>query len=166
MRLSVGLPSFILDKKNHMKILFAFLVLIVGIIPYQFLNWYNRTFKYDEDGILIETSENYMCITDENSTIQNIPFYISTALEFESIEVNPNEKTVIEENFEKLRPKFPKLTIKKDTLNLKKAIVVSYFYFDGKIDELEKKDNIKIKTAIIYLHCPDERHQSLHEDKE
>ena len=57
MRFSIGLPSvFILNKKNHYKILIAFVILVSIIIPYYFIKWFKISKAFDENGLLITTT--------------------------------------------------------------------------------------------------------------
>ena len=50
MRVSIGLPSFVLEKKNHMPILMLFVIFILIIFPSCFIFWFNSSENYNETG--------------------------------------------------------------------------------------------------------------------
>ena len=153
MRFSIGLPSsFILDKKNHTKILIIFIFVVCVIIPYYFVQWVKRSKNFDENGLLNITKEYFMKQTNQESDMKHIPFLLGSSHEFMWIEDSDIEKTKIEiENlFNKYKPEYPNnqdinriLAILK--LKNKKAIAIAYAYSYGDIDDfnylrLDKKN--------------------------
>ena len=162
MRLSVGLPQYVLDKKNHFKILFIFLIVVCVIIPYQFYHWYKRINLFDQNDILISTNKIYGSITDINSIITHLPFYISTGLEFvthfnfkdTNIE---KEKDSINLLFEKYKKYYPDDAYCKDVQNKvniynKKAIVIAYAYILNDFKD-ENYNKLYLKNEYIKLHA-------------
>lgn len=133
MKISVGLPSFILEKKNHMKILICFLITIVIIIPMYFLQWYNNASQFDQHGVMNATDQIYSFITDENSSLMHIPFYIGLAKEF-AIEQDAFYATIDGVEVNRLREIFqrffPKINVIPSVLTDKnwRAICECYAY--------------------------------------
>ena len=58
MRLSIGLPSFILNKSYNTLILIIFLFIICIFVPYKFISWFNHNSNFDENGLLKTTKNN------------------------------------------------------------------------------------------------------------
>ena len=112
MRFSIGLPSgFILDKKNHNKILIIFIIIVSVLIPYYFVKWFERSKNFDENGLLNITSEYFMKQTNKDSTIKHIPFLLGSSHEFmwiEDFNINKN-KNEIETLFNKYKSEFPNI---------------------------------------------------------
>ena len=154
MRLSIGLPStFILNKKNHFKILIVFIFIVCVIIPYYFVQWFSRIQEYDENGILNFTKKFFMQKTNEETQMKDIPFLLGSAPEFRWIKDTNiiNEKNEIEELFYKYKYHFPK-GIKYELIIMrnKKAIAIAYAYSFG---ERNDKNYLKLtkKNEYIFL---------------
>lgn len=156
MRFSVGLPSFILDKKNHFKILLIFLFFICGVIPYYFFRWYRKTKIFDENGLLNVTQDYFKKCTDLNSINLNIPYIIGTSHEFQWIKDEGINSTTgeITDLFYKFKEYFPggnndieKINSKLNIKN-KKAIAICYAYILG---EQENENYKKLKEVDKYL---------------
>ena len=156
MRFSIGLPStFILNKKNHFKILIGFIVVVSVIVPYFFIKWFKRSKLFDECGLLNITKEYFMKNTDMKSQMKHIPFLLGTSHEFIwisdfSIE---NTKNEIEELFMKYRSEFPEgeevdKIIKILDIKNKKAIAIGYAYIYG---DKEDKNYVKLAKVDEYI---------------
>ena len=159
MRLSIGLPSFVLDKKNHMKILICFLIIVCIIIPYEFFVWNYNSNQFDQNGILINSIKLYTRITNEKSNIRLIPLYLGLSPDFHLINdyYIEKEKKMIESLFEKYIKEYPEDFIKtKDKIPLKnkKAIGIAYAYSFYEMDNdiyrnLQNKDEYIIKLGQL-----------------
>ena len=155
MRFSIGLPAFILNKKNHFKILISFIIIVCIIIPYYFLQWFKRSQSFDENGLLRLTSEYFMKSTNAQTQMKNIPFILGTSHEFKwiydtDVDKHSNE---INELFNKYRSEFPegeKIPKIIDILNLKnkKAIAIAYAYSYG---DREDKNYLKLNKVNEYI---------------
>ena len=159
MRFSIGLPSsFILDKKNHNKILIIFIVIVCVIIPHYFCNWVNRSKNFDENGLLNITKEYFMTHTNEKSTLKHIPFLLGICHEFTWIDDNDIEqsKNEIETLFNKYKNEFPddedsKRIVSYLKLKNKKAIGIAYAYSYGDRHDLNYATLNKVNDYIILL---------------
>ena len=152
MRLSIGLPSaFILNKKNHFKILIVFIVIVCIIIPYHFLQWFKKSDNFDEKGLLNITKQYFMKKTNTESQMKDIPFILGSSVEFRWIkDFNiENTKNEIEELFNKYKNEFP-AGINVDQINLKnkKAIAIAYAYSYG---DREDKNYLKLEKKNEYI---------------
>ena len=158
MRISLGIPSFILNKRNHIYILIIFIISICLIIPYNFLKWYNKSSTICENGLLIKTKEYFKRSTNLNTTLLNLPFILGISEEFnsipephiraESVEINNlyNKYKNVFKNKEVLENLSPRIS-----LNNKKAIGIAYEYcFCDKTDKNYLKLH-KVNEYIILL---------------
>ena len=159
MRFSLGLPSnFILDKKNHNKILILFIFIVCIIIPYYFTKWVNRSKNFDENGLLNITKEYFMKHTNESSTLKHIPFLLGICHEFSWIEDSDinQYKNEIETLFEKYKNEFPndedsKRIVSYLKLKNKKAIAIAYAYSYGDRQDINYITLKKVNDYIILL---------------
>ena len=159
MRFSIGLPSsFILDKKNHNKILIIFIIIVCVIIPHNFYNWVKRSKNFDENGLLNITKEFFMTHTNEKSTLKHIPFLLGICHEFTWIDDNDIEqsKNEIETLFDKYKKEFPddedsKRIVSYLKLKNKKAIGIAYAYSYGDRHDLNYAILNKVNDYIILL---------------
>jgi translocation protein SEC63 len=162
MRFSIGLPSaFILNKKNHFKILIFFIIIVSIIIPYYFVKWFKRSKNFDEYGLLNITKEYFMKKTNTESETKNIPFILGTSHEFFWIEDKTIDDTANEINglFDKYKTEFPTGQDAEKIINImglrnKKAIAIAYAYSYGDREDpnylkLEKKNEYIILIAKL-----------------
>jgi translocation protein SEC63 len=54
MQVGIALPSFFLNKKNHVAILAFFFIVLLVIVPSIVIYWYSDLAKYDVDGVRFE----------------------------------------------------------------------------------------------------------------
>ena len=156
MRFSIGLPSaFILDKKNHAKILIIFIIVVCIIIPYYFIQWVKWSQNIEENGLLNKTIKDFLRITNKESDKKHIPFLLGISLEFNWIEDLDIEKTKneIETLFNKYKDEFPigeDINKFKNKLSLKnkKAIAIAYAYSYGDRDD---KNYLKLDKKNEYI---------------
>ena len=156
MRFSIGLPSaFVLNKKNHFKILLTFIMIVCVIIPYYFMKWYKRSQMLDENGLLNITKEYFMKKTNTESDKKYIPFILGTSPEYnwiEDLDIE-NTKIEIEELFDKYKNEFPKGKEFENIMNIlklknKKAIAIAYAYIYG---DHEDKNYLKLTKVNEYI---------------
>ena len=158
MRISLGIPSFILNKKNHIFILIIFIISICLIIPYNFLKWYNKTSNIGENGLFNKTREHFKKSTNLNTTLLNYPFILGISEEFDLIP-EPHiraESVEIDNLYNKYKNIFKNKEVLENlalrlSLNKKKAIGIAYEYcFCDKTDKNYLKLH-KVNEYIILL---------------
>lgn len=130
MRLAVGLPSFVLNKKNHMPILILFLIFIIIILPGSFLYWFNSTNNYDDAGTNITNHRIYYEILNENILLRQMPFTLGSSLEFSPIQVRSSEIEELKKLYKKYAELMPKHKEEIIPQGNKKAICLLYAFLD------------------------------------
>ena len=135
MRLSIGLPSFILNKSYHTLILIIFLFVVCIFVPYKFMSWFNHNSKFEENGLLKTTNNNFKKSTNLNTILINLPFILGNSQEFNLIKEPhiKSEFTLINNLYEKYIRNFKNKEELKNigyriSLNNKKAIGIAYEY--------------------------------------
>ena len=101
MRLSVALPSFILDKKNHLTILVIFLIFILIIVPQVFLFWYNSTKEYNDIGIKKNDEQVFYFELNENILLKQMPYVLGLAFEYRDLPIRQEEANILYETYNK-----------------------------------------------------------------
>ena len=158
MRISLGMPSFILNKNNHIFIITILIIIICFIIPFYFLKWYINTYNTDENGIFYHTKEIFKKATNLNFQIINVPFILGNCEEFNLIP-EPHirsEITQINNLYDKYKNNFKNKDILEKIgytlpLNKKKAIGIAFEYsFCDRTDKNYLKLH-KLNDYIILL---------------
>ena len=159
MRISLGMPSFILNKQNHIFIITILIIIICFIIPFYFLRWYINIYNIDENGIFYRTKEIFKKATNLNFEIINVPFTLGNCEEFNLIPEPHIRAEIIQINnlYDKYKNIFKnnKEILEKIgytlSLNKKKAIGIAFEYsFCDKTDKNYLKLH-KINDYIILL---------------
>lgn len=152
MRLAVGLPSFVLNKKNHMPILILFLILIIVVLPTFVWFWFSDSNKYDESGMQIENGKLFYNYLNENILLKQMPFVFGIVNEFSSMKVRDDEKKELDKLWRACKENFPKF--KEETVNFsnKKAICLIYAYVNGLTIE---KESLKKDLEYILIQLPE-----------
>ena len=91
MRVSIGLPSFVLQKKNHMPILLLFVVFILIVFPSCFIAWYNYSESYNDSGMRVENMKIFYDFMNENILMKQMPFVLGMAWEFLNLKIYSEE---------------------------------------------------------------------------
>ena len=155
MRISVGLPSFILDKKYHMKILLLFLFSIIVVIPYYFFKWYKQTKLFDSYGNLMATGKMFVTVTSPQSSLKMIPLYIGLSAEF-SLDriISPNEINAINEKFNEAMNFLPQIRYDKLSPGNRKAIIIATAIAKRELHSLKFKHiNSYVKDMARLIDC-------------
>jgi translocation protein SEC63 len=130
MRLAVGLPSFVLNKKNHMPILILFLIFIVVILPGFVLYWFNSTNSYDDAGVQVTNHKIFYEILNENILLRQMPFVLGSSIEFSGITVRSDEIEELKRLYRKYSELMPKHKEEQIPMGNKKAICLVYSHLD------------------------------------
>ena len=91
MKVSIGLPSFILKKKNHFPILLLFVIFILVIFPSCFMAWFKYSESYDDSGMKSENEKIFYQFMNENILLGQMPFVLGMAQEFLNLTVHFEE---------------------------------------------------------------------------
>ena len=155
MRISLGLPSFILNKSYHILILIIFLFIICIVVPYKFVSWYNNITNFEENGLLKTTKNLFKKNTNLNTILINLPFILGNSQEFNLINEPhiKSELTQINNLYDKYKNNFRNKDVLEQigcriSLNNKKAIGIAYEYsFCDRTD----KNYLKLHKVNDYL---------------
>ncbi len=128
MRVSIGLPSFVLEKKNHMPILLLFVIFILVIFPSCFIFWFNSSENYNESGMFVDDMSIFYEFMNENILLRQMPYVLGRAREFESLSIYSEEELPLTKAY--LRNKDYMCKHKPETVHPsnKKAICLFYSY--------------------------------------
>jgi len=130
MRLAVGLPSFVLNKKNHMPILVLFLIFIVVVLPTFVFYWFKSTNNYDDSGVEVTDHRIYYDLLNENILLRQMPFVLGCSVEFSGLYVRSAEVEELKKLYKKYAELIPKHKEELIPMGNKKAICLIYAYLD------------------------------------
>ena len=99
MRVSIGLPSFVLEKKNHMPILLLFVVFILIIFPSCFLFWFKSSESYTQSGIMMDNMRVFYELMNENILLKQMPFVLGMALEYRNLPIYYDEEQPLTKSY-------------------------------------------------------------------
>ena len=97
LEVSIGLPSFLLDTKNRNLVLVAYLVFMVGLIPYFVWRYYSDSSMYGEKNVMYNTYSWYHHALSENTSTKSLPEVVAGSAEFRKRNVpkTPEQKKAI-----------------------------------------------------------------------
>ena len=154
MRISVALPSFVLEKKNHMPILVLFVILILVICPVAFLMWYHGNKEYNDTGMMISDQFIFYNYLNENILLKQMPFVLGLAREYLSLSVKADETDILIKAYNKYLSLMSKHKLETIHPLNKKAICLLYSYLDRnplKYANYEKDLNTVLNPTSIFI---------------
>ena len=161
MRVSLGLPSFVLEKKNHMPILILFLIFIVILFPVGFLVWFNSSENYNDTGMLVNDMKMFYALMNENILLKQLPFVLGMALEYQKTPIYSDEEQPLTKNYLHNKDNMCKHKPEMIYPSNKKAICLYYSYLNRepmKIEHYQKDlekvlQNSDLLIENIYKMC-------------
>jgi translocation protein SEC63 len=154
MRLAVGLPSFVLNKKNHMPILILFLLLVVVVFPAFVWFWFSNAQKYDDSGMLVGNSKVFFEFLNENILLKQMPFVLGAAVEFSRLTIRKEEAQELTKLLAQFREQMPKHKEEIIPFSNKKAMVMFYAYCNNvpfTSPSLDQDMNLILEKAPLLL---------------
>lgn len=82
MEVSIGLPTFLLEKENHQVILVLYLLVLVVAIPVCVCLWYNESKQYMDNMIRHDTMEWYGHMLSEHTHLKVLPEILAGSSEY------------------------------------------------------------------------------------
>ena len=131
MRVSVALPSFVLEKKNHMPILIIFVLFILIILPSVFMFWYKTSSKYNDSGMMVNDTYIFYQYLNENILLKQMPFVMGLASEYRDLPIRPDEADALFKMYKKNLDLMCKHPMEKIPPPNKKAICLLYSYLNN-----------------------------------
>jgi translocation protein SEC63 len=102
---SIGLPSFLLDTTNRNLVLLAYLIIMVGVIPFSVYKYYSDSSKFGEKDVMYDTYSWYHHTLGEHTLLKNLPETFAGSAEFRQRNIpTPDQKKQITSLLSTLRP--------------------------------------------------------------
>jgi len=89
----MGLPSFLLEKDNHLMILCGFFFVLLIAVPSTFICYYQRTKNYAQNGVMIETMQFMGYYITDATRVKNCPELLAASQESRSMLTRPSDNT-------------------------------------------------------------------------
>ncbi|CAD7933846.1 unnamed protein product [Amoebophrya sp. A120] len=159
-KVGIGLPRFLLEKKNHLFILFFFFITFLIVIPAIFIMYYQRQKDYAPNGVFVETLQFMGHYISDQTRLKNCPELLAASAESRKMETRPEDekemKQVVAEVQEHQRAKFTMPIIVRNT-NLIWAHMQRLHHLlspelKQNLDELLRHVD-KITTSMIEIAC-------------
>lgn len=87
----IALPNWLHDEQFHLQVLCMFFILVVIVVPYQFIRVINYN-QSDVGGVDLETRKTMTHLIDENLDSKRIPGILQFSKEFQAMEVTSKEE--------------------------------------------------------------------------
>lgn len=81
LEVSIGLPTFLLEKDNHTTILLVYLVVLVIAIPLAVYCWYSESQQYGEKNVMHRTYNDYAQLLTDSTATRYLPGILVTSSE-------------------------------------------------------------------------------------
>ena len=95
LEVSIGLPSFIIEKGNQNLVLLVYLIVLVVLVPLCVGIYYSRSQQYGENMILNETYGVFYKFITENTVLRHIPEIVACAAEFRTLPQRGEEEAKV-----------------------------------------------------------------------
>lgn len=82
LEVSIGLPSWLLDTDNRNLVLMAYLIIMVGVIPFCVWRYYSNSSKFGEKNVMYDSYAWYHHTLSEHTLIKNLPETLAGSAEF------------------------------------------------------------------------------------
>lgn len=82
LEVSIGLPSWLLDSDNRNLVLMAYLIIMVGVIPFCVWKYYSNSSKFGEKDVMYDTYSWYHHSLDDTTLMKSLPETIAGSAEF------------------------------------------------------------------------------------
>jgi len=117
LEVSIGLPTFLLDRANRNLVLLMYLIIMVGVIPYFVWRYYSNSSKYGENNIMYDTYSWFYHALSKEIGLKNIPEVFAGAAEFrQSNRVLKEEGAEIRRLLDEVKGSMQKPTMSHHTL--------------------------------------------------
>ena len=77
LEVSIGLPTFLLDRANRNVVLIMYLLIMVGVIPYCVYSYYTSSSKYGENRVMYESYSWFYHALSKEIKVKQIPEVLS-----------------------------------------------------------------------------------------
>eukprot|EP00977_Amphora_coffeiformis_P006721 scaffold1475_cov167-Amphora_coffeaeformis.AAC.14 len=113
MEFMIGLPSFLLETSNRNLVLVAYLIMMVGVVPYCVYTYYSDSSKFGEKDVMYDSYAWFHNNLSEHTLLKSLPEILAGAAEFRkrNIPASAEERQAIASQMaivksQVLKPKF------------------------------------------------------------
>jgi len=85
LEVSIGLPSWLLNTDYRNLVLMAYLIVMVGVIPFCVWKYYSDSSKYGEKDVMYDTYSWFHHSLDETTLVKSMPETLAGCAEFRSV---------------------------------------------------------------------------------
>jgi translocation protein SEC63 len=112
LEVSIGLPSWLLDQDNRNIVLMAYLIIMVGVIPFCVWKYYSNSSKFGEKDVMYDTYSWYHHSLDDTTLVKSLPETFAGSAEFRerNMPKEQREKQDIQTTMNKVRAHMQKPT--------------------------------------------------------
>jgi len=82
LEVSIGLPSWLLDQDNRNIVLMAYLIIMVGVIPFAVWKYYSNSSKFGEKDVMYDTYSWYHNSLNDSTLVKAMPETLAGSAEF------------------------------------------------------------------------------------
>lgn len=79
---SIGLPEFLLDTANRNLVLVAYLIIMVGVIPFAVWSYYSNSSKFGEKDVMYDSYAWFHHNLNEHTLVKTLPETLAGSAEF------------------------------------------------------------------------------------
>mmetsp|Transcript_78535 Transcript_78535/g.138373 ORF Transcript_78535/g.138373 Transcript_78535/m.138373 type:complete len:671 (-) Transcript_78535:132-2144(-) len=90
-KVGIGLPRFLLEKDNHLMILFAFFFILIFLVPVTFICYYQNTKNYAANGVLIDTLQFLGYYINDSTRVKSGPELLAASCESRQMTTKPSD---------------------------------------------------------------------------
>ncbi len=105
LEVSIGLPSWLLDQDNRNVVLMAYLIIMVGVIPFCVWKYYSNSSKFGEKDVMYDSYSWYHHSLDDTTMMKCLPETLAGSAEFRdrNMPQDPSEKDQINKILSKVK---------------------------------------------------------------
>jgi len=110
LEVSIGLPTWLLNTDYRNLVLMAYLIVMVGVIPFCVWKYYSDSSKYGEKDVMYDTYSWFHHSLDETTLVKSMPETLAGCAEFRSriMPKTPEDKAETRKLLDKFKPQMQK----------------------------------------------------------
>jgi len=102
MQVSIGLPTFLLEKDFHATILIVYLIVLAVVIPVAVGMWWSYSQQYGNNQVMKGTYTTYMRFITENINIKGLPEALGGSQEYMKLRYTDTDVEILSRSFKRM----------------------------------------------------------------
>jgi len=159
-KVGLGLPSFLMEKENHLMILCTFFFSLLFVLPMVFICYYQRTKIYAANGLMLETLQFLGYYMADSTREKNCPELLAASAESRIMLIRPSDnvamKPLISEVVEHKKRQFQLPVIVRNSYllwaHMQRLHHLMTPELRGDLDQL-LRHSMKISQAMMEIAC-------------